>query len=908
MMDDWSAFTVHQLVHGYARGHELLGQSLKLSSGDLDEVARLSDLSGLQLQDETPPYLTCYPLPSGDFYAFGKTWIDDQAPRGGCVLTQTLLVPADAWRMGVPAGLLARQFALPSRTRLGQLSPLHLASLVQDAGRWADIGLRGDIEDFAARFFIDGVDPVIWPVTPSQFPGAEEVFLRLLDILWPAKRATFSGTTFALQPRRTTQGLFQVMLIPSAALGRFSGFPQQNVVGRAARRASATLESRSRRVVDGITDLLCGAPSEDWRDFQALRAVLPESSDALIKVATLEDLAHRGRSTPMAFVAALDVWAGLAPAPDQAWERKNAAIMAAIESAADLTPLHAIELLTAVLQRLRRPAFARLRNHSAVILEEMTARAIQSPSAAVEVLGAQKRPAKELLVAVARGLQAGNGHELSHLEDIGTRSRSDLHRLLSYAPGLVAAYLDQAAKGSRAERDGALKHILDWLDGAPPSTRRAALRSLSGAPAVLESEPLLSAVVGVITPAQLPDLLMLPRQIAREVPRYVGSCLAVAATREPGPVRDFYRMVPIASRTDAEVLCAAMETDADLTSALAEASRAPAAVQADLISYHVVRHRGRSRPTATASDLLLTLLQSRLIGDDPLIAQSLEILLGQADASFVEAQITAEHLGRIEPQDLRSRLLWWTFLGALGNALGDHQGRKNLSTFLEVPEIGRKLTKGAPGEIANLINHQNWSGAGASRAWEIARQLAPALGKRSDLLLADLIGQVFATTKDRLDHACVQYWIEIIGSAEADRLAEAVQSLSFGLSLNHRGLPVSPVVIASFAPLYARLPASRTPTLFDFWMLNSNWDKRKDFRRNLIDVFLASPWPPGDLALAANAARILPKIVGRLLAVNASTYVTKMAADLNARGRPSCTTLARTLEKIAASKDFDLND
>ena len=43
------------------------------------------------------PYLTVYPLPSRQFFALARTWLDDEAPRSGCVLTHTLLIPLEDW-------------------------------------------------------------------------------------------------------------------------------------------------------------------------------------------------------------------------------------------------------------------------------------------------------------------------------------------------------------------------------------------------------------------------------------------------------------------------------------------------------------------------------------------------------------------------------------------------------------------------------------------------------------------------------------------------------------------------------------------------------------------------------------------------------------------------------------------
>jgi len=91
---------VDQLLHGYRRGHEQLAGSLNLNARDAELVARLSDLSGT-LSDSMAfeSYITVYPLTSGTRYAIAQTWPDAKASRSGCVITHTLLIPMDAWRL-----------------------------------------------------------------------------------------------------------------------------------------------------------------------------------------------------------------------------------------------------------------------------------------------------------------------------------------------------------------------------------------------------------------------------------------------------------------------------------------------------------------------------------------------------------------------------------------------------------------------------------------------------------------------------------------------------------------------------------------------------------------------------------------------------------------------------------------
>src|SRR5690349_724634 len=89
---------VDQLLHGYQFGHQLLAGSIKLDAQTAELIAQLSDLSGsISSESNVQPYLTCYPLFEQNRFAIAKTWLDTDAPRAGCVLTHTLLIPMEVW-------------------------------------------------------------------------------------------------------------------------------------------------------------------------------------------------------------------------------------------------------------------------------------------------------------------------------------------------------------------------------------------------------------------------------------------------------------------------------------------------------------------------------------------------------------------------------------------------------------------------------------------------------------------------------------------------------------------------------------------------------------------------------------------------------------------------------------------
>ncbi len=70
-------------------------------------------------------------------------------------------------------------------------------------------------------------------------------------------------------------------------------------------------------------------------------------------------------------------------------------------------------------------------------------------------------------------------------------------------------------------------------------------------------------------------------------------------------------------------------------------------------------------------------------------------------------------------------------------------------------------------------------------------------------------------------------------------------------------------------------------------------DRGKDLRASLIDAFQRSNWAPGDLAVAANDAGILPKIFKRPhRTATGEDYTKKMLQDLSQRNDPDLLKMA----------------
>jgi hypothetical protein len=126
-------------------------------------------------------------------------------------------------------------------------------------------------------------------------------------------------------------------------------------------------------------------------------------------------------------------------------------------------------------------------------------------------------------------------------------------------------------------------------------------------------------------------------------------------------------------------------------------------------------------------------------------------------------------------------------------------------------------------------------------------------------------------------------------------------------ALDNTRLPLGAVVAEAFADVYAVAiqKDSRPPSFLSALFGTYDWDRGKDLRVSLIDVFQRSNWAPGDLAVAANSAGILPKIFKRLhRTTKGDDYIKRMLQDLSQRNNPDLLKMTDHLKSLAMNPDF----
>lgn len=230
-MSSGAEITVHEQLHGYRSGHQLLSSSIRLSSKDQDTLNYLSDLSGaLGPRQKIRPYLTGYPLPSGAFYVLAKTWQDLQVRRSGCVVTQSLLFQMEDWERMGSIGCAAELLVLPEDLAFGsELKQLKL--------HYVPIAAPNDPRNniLAEILFIHKRDPVLL----FNSEHAESISLRIIEAGWSRFRREFSFCTCSLAPRSIDGKPFNLQFAPAESQAQFASW------------AGTKLTAQSSEVVSG---------------------------------------------------------------------------------------------------------------------------------------------------------------------------------------------------------------------------------------------------------------------------------------------------------------------------------------------------------------------------------------------------------------------------------------------------------------------------------------------------------------------------------------------------------------------------------------------------------------------------------------------------------------------------------
>ena len=181
-----------------------------------------------------------------------------------------------------------------------------------------------------------------------------------------------------------------------------------------------------------------------------------------------------------------------------------------------------------------------------------------------------------------------------------------------------------------------------------------------------------------------------------------------------------------------------------------------------------------------------------------------------------------------------------------------------------------------------------------------ARSKAPARGR---LLTAidEAARVVDARYVMDLDGSAMEAFASLLGDAAKSNFGTALSAagLILPLAMRSRREPVSSLVAVAFPMVYRELAKEDDVPEILKLVPFIDWDRRKSARHELVYAFMASSWPPGDLALTACRSDDVGKILRRTAkAYGGDTYINRIADDLSRLGAPCRSAIERTIANI----------
>ncbi len=202
---------VHQTLHGYGDGHQLLASSLDLTHDQQWQLLVMSDLSGPSFRVGFESYITGYPLAAGGFYCLARTWYAAELPRPGCVWTHTILVSdSDLARIQDFRGVLS-QFRRPSS--LGDLDAYGRRITVRPIEP-KPYNLDSGTSSLLLHLLYGSLLRAV-VLTSESSQGYEELAIAVINQQWPRLRRSFSFCTGVLAPGDTN---FDLAIAPPDAI------------------------------------------------------------------------------------------------------------------------------------------------------------------------------------------------------------------------------------------------------------------------------------------------------------------------------------------------------------------------------------------------------------------------------------------------------------------------------------------------------------------------------------------------------------------------------------------------------------------------------------------------------------------------------------------------------------------
>ncbi len=841
-------------LHGYKQGHQLLAASVELQKADQSVIDRLSDVAGpLRPKEVFSPYLTAYPLPSGEHYVLAKTWQDLTVARAGCVRTLSLIISANVWAQATSLIPFMQLFD----DELPQVSDV-LQRIVPTSTH-AELP---KIPEFQTTELLEALfleDP--FPIAVFDAPDPDVIAIRLLTALWPTMRKQFAISTFALSPRKVAGREFDLVFSPKNARSKFSDWEGRRIDGRSPQvprhRWTPTI---SEKIFKSSSPCLL-SPSEIKliRDDSNV-----QSSGATLRISLLwNEMLSKIQTAPAVGLGLVDIANSGKLDKVEALRSIEPTLIEAIKRAAFEFPENdAWEFLGAIARKTQKQHMTNVENAIAACTRMLAGRA---PAGAMDLLANSdyKSIVSEMLPNIAQGIAI----------NFDGRAEKAIENAEPMAIGLIISQ-----GGEVVERLVDNETVLARLVESIPTLNLELLHKITKMllPVVVEDrqayviEPLLDCVDKQASLDKLVSLGM------------AGDFAAVKLTslmlkRAKGFVKKeeiISRLLGVnaSARRDSLIVSLLSPSVEDLKWLLNSSEISPAVVSRFV--FKVVE-------VADDSQLL------KFVTDSSIGGKLVKLLVGRADLALRVLLISDV------PIELFVRLVELI----LPRAKGDIKlriAKLSLQRVLPVSFGGDELAfitdklKILEGEVD--IHWLVYVGLGRNCSAKIVNRNFSAFGTISEPGFSKLVRSISEICKSivnrrsfDLDADSIYLCSFLLFKANELSQSSALNAAAYLLPtiLHERRKPVSSLVAVAFPLIYRELAENDdVPELFKFLPF-FDWDRCKTARHELVSAFLTSVWEPGHLALAAWRAEDAEKILRfTKKQPGGEAYLRRVAADL----------------------------
>lgn len=208
---------LHQTLHGYQNGHQLLAGSTELTIGEKKLLLFQSDLSGPNVDEGFDHYLTGYPIAETGRYAFAKTWYAKEMKRPGCVWTHTLLISFSDLGRIPDFNVIESLFVRPVINDYESYKqPVSLVVEELIAKNETALELNDAVKGMLQGIYLEPDKIAVVPARNSELH--QKSTLDIWSDQWPRLRRNFTFCTGALSLRTIEDKPYDLQIVPQKSV------------------------------------------------------------------------------------------------------------------------------------------------------------------------------------------------------------------------------------------------------------------------------------------------------------------------------------------------------------------------------------------------------------------------------------------------------------------------------------------------------------------------------------------------------------------------------------------------------------------------------------------------------------------------------------------------------------------